>query len=286
MLSLLCRVAGLAVAAAATPTAVVTGGGSGIGKALALELASAGMDTIIVGRRENALLSVASENTNIRPCAADISTPEGQAAIQACVGDVPLQLLVHNAAILELGALPSIGLSTWRSVMSANVEAPMFLTQALLPNLEKAGGSARVLLVSSGAADLPIPGMGSYCISKAALKMLWRTLSQELLAKGVHIGYCIPGLVDTAMPAAMVKSKDFMLQDVIAKRVESGDVHSAEEVGQWLAAVVDESKVNITLFREREHNIDMPGHDLGVKITLTTEAKMISGMNKPAGQEL
>merc|ERR1712012_1424582 len=153
-----------------------------------------------------------------------------------------------------------MGLSTWRTTMSANVDAPLFLTQELLPNLEKAGGLAKGLFVSSAVADSPIPGLGTYCVSKAGLKMLWKVLTLELMEKGIHVGYCLPGLVDTAMPHTMATTDNFMLKGFMAGRLESGDVHPPKEVGQWIAALLDESKVNSTVFREREHNIDMPGH--------------------------
>jgi len=258
-------------------TAVVTGGGSGIGKALSLQLAAGGVDTIIVGRREKPLLQVAGEHSKIRTCVADIGTPEGQAAIQGCVGDAPLHFLVHNAAMMPMGTLATTSLSTWRTTMSANVEAPLFLTQALLPNLEKVGGSAKVLFISSGVADIEIPGLLTYCVSKATLKKLWKSLSLELVAKGVHVGYCLPGLVDTTMPTTMANADGFVLNDLMAKRIEGGDIHTPQELGHWLAALLDEEKVNSTLFREREHNIDMPGHDLGVKLTLTSEGKHLAG---------
>jgi len=270
--------------AAEAKTALVTGGGSGIGKALALQLAAGGTETIIVGRREGPLSEVSKSNSMIRYCVGNIATALGRAALKkSCIKDSSLHILVHNAAMMPFDFLTSVGLKDFQAAMAANVEAPIFLTQELMPNLKAAGESARILMVSSGAADLAVPGLATYTVTKAALKMVWKQLAQQMADQGVHVGYCLPGLVRTAMPDAMTKKADFPLQGIIADRMRSGDVHEVEEVGEWMAKLFDTELVNNTLFREQEHNIDMPGHELGMKIKVTTEGKLLG---KPAKDEL
>jgi len=273
-----------AVEQMATTRAIVTGGGSGIGRAVALELAGKGVDTLVVGRNVNTLTKVAAENDKIRVCVADISTPEGRKTVKDSVGDAAIHVLIQNAAVLETNPLVSSELAPFQAAMATNVEAPVFLTQALLPNLEAAEGSARVLLVSSGVADMPIPGLGAYCASKAALKMLWKILAAECLPRGVHVGYCLPGLVDTGMPTHMAQADGFMLQGVMAERVKTGDIHPAAEIGQWMAKLVHQSPLDETVFRERVHDVDMPGHDMGVQLVETTEAKLAKASATPLPQ--
>jgi NAD(P)-dependent dehydrogenase (short-subunit alcohol dehydrogenase family) len=77
-----------------------------------------------------------------------------------------------------------------------NVEGPLFLTQALLQYLSKNG---RILQVSSGAAHRSLPGWGGYCVSKAALYMLYQCLREEWVSQGIHVGSVRPGVVDTPM---------------------------------------------------------------------------------------
>ncbi|RFA28983.1 short-chain dehydrogenase [Alkalilimnicola ehrlichii] len=181
-----------------TGWAVVTGGGSGIGRALALELAAKGLSVLIVGRREQALREVQAHAPDaIRLVAADIATEEGrQAVAEALPNKARLQALVHNAGVIApIGPLSQVTLKDWRQSQAINVEAPLFLTQRLLDRL--AGG--RVLHVSSGAAHNGYQGWGAYCTSKAALYMLYQVLRDELEDADIAVGSVRPGVVDTPM---------------------------------------------------------------------------------------
>lgn len=169
--------------------------------------------------------------------------------------------------------LMKVDLSNFRAIMSVNTEAPIFLTQQLLMNL-KAAGEGRVLIVSSGAADMHVPDMGPYCVTKAAVKMVWTVLKDEL-ADVVKVGYCKPGLVQSELTAAMLEKEDFALKDNVKARMESGDIHTSEEVAEWMEALLDDTRCEASVFQEREHDIDMIDHQLGVKVRLTTEAKLL-----------
>ena len=214
--------------------AVITGGGSGIGRALAHALATSGTVTsvFVVGRRADmleetaALASTAAAPAGpaacrIVPVCADVSTREGIAAVEAAVGAAPLRFLIHNAAVLgPLAPLIEIAREAWDGVLAVNTTAPLFLTQALLPNLRAAGAAAgaaaggglgdagahaptatpaRVLFISSGAAHRAFRGWGTYCTTKAAMHMVARMLALELAPLGVAVGSARPGVVDTVM---------------------------------------------------------------------------------------
>ena len=91
---------------------------------------------------------------------------------------------------------------SWGNVVATNLEAPLFLTQALIPNLKLSaaeGDKPRVLNVSSGAAVNSYEGWGPYCITKAGLNMMYRCLSVELSHIGILVGSVRPGVVDTPM---------------------------------------------------------------------------------------
>eukprot|EP00928_Gymnodinium_smaydae_P048853 TRINITY_DN3271_c0_g2_i1.p1 TRINITY_DN3271_c0_g2~~TRINITY_DN3271_c0_g2_i1.p1 ORF type:complete len:288 (-),score=47.74 TRINITY_DN3271_c0_g2_i1:260-1123(-) len=261
--------------------AVITGGGSGIGRALALRLASAGHLVVIVGRRADILEDVANEALGrIFPCPADVSTAKGRETVVAFVGQRPVSVLVHNAAVCKFGCLSDMSLEAFQQEQRVNLEAPVFLTQCLMPNMSSHDFKARVLMVSSGAADMVIPTMGSYCMTKAAMKIGWKSLRDELKDK-VCIGYCIPGLVSTEITENQIKDPSFALKDIIASRVEAGDIHSSKEVGEWMATLLDRKICDDDTFVQREHNIDDVAHQYGLSITLTTEGKL----NQQASQQ-
>lgn len=184
----------------AATQAVVTGGGTGIGQALGEELARRGLHVLAVGRRAEPLRALASRFPGrIEPLAADVGAPEGRAAVAAALGtDVKLRFLVHNAATLApVGPLRELCPDALRAHLAVNLEGPLFLTQQLLPML--AGG--RVLHVSSGAAHHAYAGWGPYCMSKAALHMLYQVWREELAGSAIRIGSARPGVVDTPMQA-------------------------------------------------------------------------------------
>ncbi len=179
-------------------TVLITGGGSGIGKAAAHLFAEKGHTVYIVGRR-GALLeeTAASHPGRIIPLRGDVADAGDRAKIAGAVGE-PLGALIHNAAILgPITDTLSIPEEEWRRVMEINLNAPLFLTQQLLPALRE----ARVLHISSGAAHYPIASWGAYCASKAALNMMYRILREEHSRPGLRFGSLRPGIVDTEMQA-------------------------------------------------------------------------------------
>lgn len=140
------------------------------------------------------------QSPHIRCVPADIGSDEGRQSIIDAINEyenAPVSHVVHNAAVLNpIGPLSSIRLDEFRSAMQINVEAPLFLTQILIPHFSF---GARVLHISSGAAHRPIVGWGAYCISKAAFHQAYRVLNEELKSQGVLVGSVRPGVVDTEM---------------------------------------------------------------------------------------
>lgn len=182
---------------------VITGGGTGIGRALALTLAKKGLPVLIIGRRESLLREVAGLNSCIEYLCADVSLPEGREVIIKKLQHVSaIHGLVHNAGTIKpIKSIGSITLSEWRKVMETNVEAPLFLTQCLSEKLQ----GNRVLNISSGAAYFPVKGWSAYCTSKAALSMLTQCFQLEV--KDIHFASVMPGIIDTPMQSEIRKSE-------------------------------------------------------------------------------
>jgi benzil reductase ((S)-benzoin forming) len=176
---------------------LVTGGGSGIGRALAHALSARNKQVLIVGRREQALAKTAAFSSLINYLCADITTDKGRQQIIMQLREAPsLEAIVHNAGIIEpIAPITAIEEPAWQRLMATNVNAPLFLTQLLLDKLQK----GRVLSIGSGAAYFPVAGWAAYCTSKAALAMLmrcWQLESQDTAFANV-----MPGIINTDMQA-------------------------------------------------------------------------------------
>lgn len=176
---------------------IITGGGSGLGRALAVALTQRMHTVLIVGRRETLLKETASLSPLISYLCTDISTPTGRDILIQHVRDVEqIHALINNAGILDpIASLQDISVSAWQQAFHTNVEAALFLPQQLYRQLHY----GRVLNIGSGAAYFPISGWAAYCVSKAALAML--TQCWQLEAKEVVFTSVMPGIVDTDMQA-------------------------------------------------------------------------------------
>lgn len=174
---------------------IVTGGGSGIGKALAQALASRGKSVLIIGRNKQSLCETKAFSPLIEYFCADVSTEEGRHCILTHLKSISrIDGLVHNAGVIE-PILPLLTLdeTQWRQVFATNLEAPLFLTQKLCDKLQ----NGRVLHIGSGAAYFPVTGWSAYCVSKAGLAMLTRCWQLEL--NTISFASVMPGIIDTNM---------------------------------------------------------------------------------------
>lgn len=215
--------------------AVVTGGGSGLGRALCQRLASRGLDVLAIGRRQAPL----EETRQLAPerisaVSADVATDAGREVIATAVAERPVAALVHNAGILEpVAPLARVSLTDWRRSQAINVEGPLFLTQSLLPRL--VGG--RILHVSSGAAHSGYSGWGAYCTSKAALHMLYQVWSVELAEQDIAVGSVRPGVVDTPMQTLLrqQRAEDFPAIDKFLTLHAEGRLEDPDEVAAFMA---------------------------------------------------
>lgn len=176
---------------------VITGGGSGIGRALALTLAKRGYDVMIIGRRIDNLQQTAALDSKITICCADITSQTGKDDVVKALAHVKtIQGLIHNAGIIEpIALIGDIAEEAWEKIMATNLHAPLFLTQRLRAQLNQ----SRILHIGSGAAYLPIIAWSAYCVSKAALSMLTRCCQVEMDPEKTAVTSVMPGIIDTDM---------------------------------------------------------------------------------------
>jgi benzil reductase ((S)-benzoin forming) len=182
--------------------AVVTGASSGIGRALALSLARRDFEVVAVARRGELLEQMAEEASRPVHCVeADVATTEGRQKVRDKVSELgAVSVLVHNAAVVQVGALADTSDEDWRRVFEINLHAPFFLSRDLLPHMSP---GSRILHVSSGAAHRAISKWGPYCVSKAALHMLYECLRDELAGREIWVASARPGIVDTPMQTTL-----------------------------------------------------------------------------------
>jgi benzil reductase ((S)-benzoin forming) len=213
---------------------LITGGGTGIGRALAERFAAKGWQVTIVGRRSDLLQEVVNEYPDrIKAISADVGKIQDRQKIVAEAKGT-LDLLVHNAAVLgPVGPILAQNPEGWQSHMATNLEGPLFLTQAFLPSLVD---NSRVVHISSGAAHQGIPGWGMYCTSKAALFMLGQLLKDELAQRNIWFGSVRPGIVDTPMQAEIraLEPENFPMVEQFRQYKATGALVTSELVAQYL----------------------------------------------------
>jgi NAD(P)-dependent dehydrogenase (short-subunit alcohol dehydrogenase family) len=181
--------------------ALITGGGSGLGRAIALEFAAHGADVVIAGRREGALSSTVAAHQgsqgSLRALQADVTREEERERLVretvAALGG--LDILVNSAGILQGGTLASTDLDAWDRSMDVNLRSVFALTRLASTHLIARRGC--IINLSSVAGLRPYAGVLAYCVSKAAVDQLTRCLSLELAPSGVRVNALNPGVVVT-----------------------------------------------------------------------------------------
>lgn len=179
----------------------ITGAGSGIGRALAMELARRGARVVVSGRRVANLEAVAKEieaaGGRALPLACDVTDEDDLARAVAQIVEQlgRLDVCIANAGFSVAGPVAKLGAEDWRRQLDTNVIGAVMTAKHALPALEKTGG--RIGFVSSVSAFVPAPGLAAYNASKAALRAIGLTLAAELHGTGVSVTLLHPGFVES-----------------------------------------------------------------------------------------
>jgi NAD(P)-dependent dehydrogenase (short-subunit alcohol dehydrogenase family) len=178
--------------------AIVTGGGTGIGAAIARRLAGDGYSVCVTGRRREPLDEVAAE-TGALPVVADTADPEAAAAAVTSATDAfgRLDLLVCNAGIGHAGTVEEQSPEEWDAVLRTNLTGAFLACRAAMPELVKTQGS--VVTIASDSGLRAAPRSAAYCTSKAGLIMLTQCVALDYGSLGVRANCICPGWVRTPM---------------------------------------------------------------------------------------
>lgn len=181
-------------------TALVTGGSSGIGRAIATALADAGAHVLVAARTpatiDATVAGIRQAGRSADGIVADLSTRAGAHALADTVGDV--DVLVNSAGINLRPPMPELDEATWDATMAVNLDAPFVLGQRLAPGMA-ARGYGRIVSISSQQAHRPFAASGAYGVSKAGLEALARSQAEAWSAQGVTSNVLIPGFVRTPL---------------------------------------------------------------------------------------
>ena len=182
------------------PVALVTGASSGIGRAIAVQLAADGSDLIVVARRRDRLEELADELRAAHGVTVDVLVADVTEADQLAIVEERLRagvdLLVNNAGVGGQGAFAEIPVDRQDSQIRLNVLAPVRLTHAALEHMLPRGRGG-ILNVSSLAGLQPMPYVATYAATKAYLSTFSNALHEEVRGQGVSVTNLLPGFTTT-----------------------------------------------------------------------------------------
>ena len=216
--------------------ALITGASRGIGRAIALELASKGAHVVVnYARNEEAAKQTVDElsgnGIKAMPFRANVGDPKAvkelvSAALKEFGG---IDLLVHNAAMGAFKPVHKLKMNQWDLSLDINAQALLTLSQEVIPSMEKRGGGTIIALSSLGAHRY-IPDYGAIGISKAALETLVKYLAVELAPKNIRVNCVSGGLVDTDAVKAFPRYAEFKKE--VVQRTPASRIGKPEDLAQ------------------------------------------------------
>jgi len=187
----------------ANQVALITGGGSGIGRAMALAFVHEGAKVVIAGRRKDRLEKVAqAAGPNCLPVQADAGNAQDIARLVKTAKDHfgNIQVLVNNAALLLAGTAESHTEEEWDQTFNVNVRGVWLLSRAVLPHMRTAGGGS-IVNIASILSLVGARNRVAYSTSKGAVLAMTRAMALDHAPEKIRVNCICPGIVDTEMVA-------------------------------------------------------------------------------------
>ncbi len=196
-------------------SAIVTGAGTGIGKAIAVGLAQAGADVVLIGRRLEPLQKTEKEVTaaGVRALVlqGDISDINfhTRAVSETLAGLGKIDVLINNAAVLFKGPIEETTEEIWDTTMNINLKGNFFFALAVGREMIKRK-EGKIINILSNCSFVAEHGIGAYCVSKGGLLMTTRCLATEWGPYGVQVNGIGPAFVRTPMNDPVLADPDFV----------------------------------------------------------------------------
>jgi NAD(P)-dependent dehydrogenase (short-subunit alcohol dehydrogenase family) len=224
--------------------ALVTGGGTGIGRAVARAFAREGASVVVAGRSAEPLAQsvklIEAEGGHASAVTADVSRSEDVARLVAVTVQRHggLHIAVNDAGILEASPIADMDQAAWDRLLAINLTGVFVCMKHEIAHMRTSGGGVIVNTASTVGAHLRLPTLGAYAASKAAVSTLTRAAAQEYIGHGIRINAISPGPIDTPMslgPGETEVDRARRLHDALPiGRV--GTVEEAAASVLWLAS--------------------------------------------------
>jgi len=184
--------------------ALITGGGTGIGRAIALAFAREGASVTVAGRRLEKLREVISEiqKHGGAGLAMECDVTRAREVERAVEGTVErfgrLNVLVNNAGALHLSTVEAISEEDWDRLMTVNVKGPFLMSRAVLPEFRKCGGGV-IVNIGSVLGLYAVKERAAYCASKGGVTMLTKAMALDHAHENVRVNCICPSIVETEL---------------------------------------------------------------------------------------
>ena len=229
-------------------SAVVTGGSRGIGKAIALRLATQGADVAFSYRgnadaAEETASAIRELGRRALAVQGDVSDPEAADALikSALEAFGKVDILVNNAGITRDDLIMRMSIEAWRSVLETNLFGAFYAIKAVTRPMLKAKGG-RIINITSVSGQAGQTGQANYSAAKAGLIGLTKATARELASRGITCNAVAPGFVLTELTQDLPQN----LQDEITARTPLGRFGTTEEVANAVAFLASDEAAFIT----------------------------------------
>lgn len=223
-------------------TALVTGAGKGIGRCIALKLASLGAKVYALSRTEDDLVSLKAENPSIETRCLDLGDWYNTRSVVENLG--PIDLLVNNAAYLSINSWLDVTEEEIEMQFNVNFKAALNVSQVVAKGIISRGGSGAIVNISSLAGLFAFPHISVYCTTKAALDMLTKSMACELAKQKIRVNSCNPTGLLTPMGKKLFDTQEKV--DAFSSRIPMGRFAEPEEVANTTAFLLSDYASMIT----------------------------------------
>jgi glucose 1-dehydrogenase len=231
--------------------ALITGASSGIGKAIAIPLATEGAAVVIdyVGHPEGAQDTLdkvqAADGKGIIFQADITKTDEVQKMVDATYAQLGgCDILVNNAGVEKRAPFLEATEADYDLVLDTNLKAAFFLTQAVCQRLAAAKKPGRIINISSVHEDMVFPNFATYCAAKGGIRMLMRDLAMELGPLGITVNNVAPGAINTPINTKLLANKPEL--DALLNNIPLGRLGKPEEVAGLVTFLASEEAAYVT----------------------------------------
>jgi glucose 1-dehydrogenase len=231
--------------------AIVTGGNSGIGLSIVLELAKQGANIVIdyiahPEATDDLVKQVAALGDQAIGFKADVSKVEDlKALVDAAVEKFGrVDVMVNNAGVETRTSVLDTTEAQYGKVLDINLKSAFFGTQIAAQQMIKQGGGGSIINITSVHEDWPMPGNTAYCLSKGGVRMLTRTAGVELAPHNIRVVGVGPGAVAT--PINLSTMNDPVLLAKLNAAIPMGRMAKAEEIGSVVAFLASDAASYIT----------------------------------------